>query len=151
MATAILITSIGVYFGFLNYTWFYFSEDRLFRLPPEIWRLATNFWLSSPKLGIVMDPWFGKLPLLLSLVLSSTSANKLRSSFPIPEPARDQQPTIPEQGGRVVVSYNCWGNHHCRFFLIALFFSLSLQPTPRISARIVHASTTMTVPGNEED
>ncbi|KAM7196521.1 Der1-like family domain containing protein [Naviculisporaceae sp. PSN 640] len=58
LATAILITSLGVYFGFLNYTWFYFSEDRLFRLPPEIWRLATNFWLSSPKLGIVMDPYF---------------------------------------------------------------------------------------------
>jgi Derlin-2/3 len=59
LATAIVLTSISVHFGLLSYTWFYFTEDRLFRFPPEIWRLATNFFLSGPKLGILMDPYFG--------------------------------------------------------------------------------------------
>ncbi|KAK4032736.1 Der1-like family-domain-containing protein [Parachaetomium inaequale] len=58
LATAIVLTSIPVHFGLLSYTWFYFTEDRLFRFPPEIWRLATNFFLSGPKLGIIMDPYF---------------------------------------------------------------------------------------------
>ncbi|KAK3326472.1 Der1-like family-domain-containing protein [Apodospora peruviana] len=58
LASAILITSMGIYFGPLPSTWFYFTEDRLFRLPPEIWRLASNFLLSGPKLSIVMDPYF---------------------------------------------------------------------------------------------
>ncbi|KAK4246293.1 Der1-like family-domain-containing protein [Corynascus novoguineensis] len=57
-ATAILVTSISVHFGFVSYAWFYFTEDRLLRFPPEIWRLATNFFLSGPKLGIIMDPYF---------------------------------------------------------------------------------------------
>jgi Derlin-2/3 len=59
LATAIVVTSISVHFGFLSYSWFYFTEDRLFRLPPEIWRLATNFFLSGAKMGIIMDPYFG--------------------------------------------------------------------------------------------
>jgi hypothetical protein len=58
LATAIVVTSISVHFGFLSYSWFYFTEDRLFRLPPEIWRLATNFFLSGAKMGIIMDPYF---------------------------------------------------------------------------------------------
>ncbi|KAM7203755.1 Der1-like family domain containing protein [Rhypophila sp. PSN 637] len=57
LATAIFISSLGIYFGPLNYSWFYFTEDTLFRLPPEIWRLATNFFLSTPKFGILMDPY----------------------------------------------------------------------------------------------
>ncbi|KAK4242484.1 hypothetical protein C8A03DRAFT_29242 [Achaetomium macrosporum] len=57
-ATAILITSISVHFGLLSAWWIYFTEDRLFRLPPEIWRLATTFLLSGPQLSIILDPYF---------------------------------------------------------------------------------------------
>lgn len=59
-ATAIVVTSISAHIlGLVPYAWIYFTEDRLFRLPPEIWRLATNFFLSGPQLGIIMDPYFG--------------------------------------------------------------------------------------------
>jgi len=61
LATAILVTSLSAYiFGILSFSWLYFSEDRLFRLPPEIWRLVTSFLISGPKLGIIMDPYFGR-------------------------------------------------------------------------------------------
>ena len=59
LATAIFVTSIAVYTGFLSTQWLYFAEGRLFRFPPEIWRFATNFFLSEPKLGVIMDPYFG--------------------------------------------------------------------------------------------
>ncbi|KAK3685427.1 Der1-like family-domain-containing protein [Podospora appendiculata] len=58
LATAIFVTSISVHFGLLPFSWFYFTEDRLFRFPPEIWRLATNFFVSAPQFGIIMDPFF---------------------------------------------------------------------------------------------
>ncbi|KAL2262467.1 hypothetical protein VTK26DRAFT_1198 [Humicola hyalothermophila] len=58
LATAILVTSISAHFGLVPYEWLYFTEDRLFRLPPEIWRPVTSFLLSSPQLGIIMDPYF---------------------------------------------------------------------------------------------
>jgi Derlin-2/3 len=59
LATAILVSSIAMYTGLLSSWWFYFTEDRLLRFPPEIWRLATNFFLSGPKIGIILDPYFG--------------------------------------------------------------------------------------------
>ncbi|AEO62556.1 uncharacterized protein THITE_2073385 [Thermothielavioides terrestris NRRL 8126] len=58
LTTAIVVTSISVHLGLLSPVWIYFTEDRLFRLPPEIWRLATNFFLSGPQIGIIMDPYF---------------------------------------------------------------------------------------------
>ncbi|KAK3351334.1 Der1-like family-domain-containing protein [Neurospora tetraspora] len=58
LATAILVTSITAHFGLLPIDWIYFDESRLFKLPPEIWRLVTSFLLSSPQLGIVLDPYF---------------------------------------------------------------------------------------------
>ncbi|KAL0465698.1 Der1-like family domain-containing protein [Neurospora intermedia] len=61
LATAILVTSIMAYFGPLPISWIYFDESRLFKLPPEIWRLVTSFLLSSPQLGIVLDPYFAYL------------------------------------------------------------------------------------------
>jgi Derlin-2/3 len=59
LATAIVVMSIPVHFQMVSYVWFYFTEDTLLRFPPEIWRLATCFLLSGPKLGIIMDPYFG--------------------------------------------------------------------------------------------
>ncbi|EAQ90693.1 hypothetical protein CHGG_02628 [Chaetomium globosum CBS 148.51] len=58
LATAIVVMSIPVHFQMVSYVWFYFTEDTLLRFPPEIWRLATCFLLSGPKLGIIMDPYF---------------------------------------------------------------------------------------------
>jgi hypothetical protein len=59
MTTAIVITSVSVYLlGWLSPFWIGFHEERLFRFPPEIWRLVTNFFVSEPKIGIIMDPWF---------------------------------------------------------------------------------------------
>ena len=59
LTTAIAITSVSVHLlGIMPYHWLYFTEDRLFRLPPEIWRPITSFLLSGPKLSILMDPYF---------------------------------------------------------------------------------------------
>ncbi|KAK4113813.1 hypothetical protein N656DRAFT_750885 [Canariomyces notabilis] len=58
LATAILAVSVPAHFGLLPFQWLYFTEDTLFRLPPEIWRPVTSFLLSAPQLGIVMDPYF---------------------------------------------------------------------------------------------
>ena len=55
------MTSIGVHLLFLIPPyWLDFNEDRFFRLPPEIWRLITSFLLTSPKIGLIMDPYFSE-------------------------------------------------------------------------------------------
>lgn len=58
LTTAIAVTSIGCYLGLLPFAWFYFATDRLFRIPPEIWRPVTSFFLTTPKEGIILDPYF---------------------------------------------------------------------------------------------
>lgn len=57
-ATCVLVTSIACHMGIAPYSWIYFHYLELFRLPPQIWRLVTSFFLSSPQLGIVMDTYF---------------------------------------------------------------------------------------------
>lgn len=59
LATAIVITSILGLVGLVPYEWLYCTEHRLFRLPPELWRLATNFFIAGPKIGLILDPYFG--------------------------------------------------------------------------------------------
>lgn len=44
--------------GIAPYSWIYFHYLELFRIPPQIWRIVTSFFLSSPQLGIVMDTYF---------------------------------------------------------------------------------------------
>lgn len=44
--------------GIAPYSWIYFHYLELFRLPPQIWRPVTSFFLTSPQLGIVMDTYF---------------------------------------------------------------------------------------------
>lgn len=58
LTTAIVITSIGCYMGILPFGWFYFAPYTLLRFPPGIWRPFTAFFLSTPKLGIILDPYF---------------------------------------------------------------------------------------------
>lgn len=55
--------SFSVHFGLLPFSWFYFNEYRLLRIPPEIWRCVTTFLISGPKIGLLFDPYFGKTPL----------------------------------------------------------------------------------------
>ena len=85
LTTAIVVTSVSAHLlGVLPYTWIYFHEERLLRLPPEIWRLATNFFLSGPQLGILMDPYFGMgAPAVFWRRVLSDFAN----SLPVPEAA----------------------------------------------------------------
>jgi len=57
LATAIIVTSFTIYFtNFISFNHIYFATDRLFRFPPEIWRPVTSFLLSSPKIGLILDP-----------------------------------------------------------------------------------------------
>ncbi|KAH8908873.1 hypothetical protein BR93DRAFT_936450 [Coniochaeta sp. PMI_546] len=58
LTTAIVVTSIGCYMGLLPFGWFYFAPYTLLRIPPGIWRPFTAFFLTTPKLGIVLDPYF---------------------------------------------------------------------------------------------
>jgi Derlin-2/3 len=58
LTTAIVVTSIGCYTGLLPFGWLYFTPSTLFQIPPGIWRPFTAFFLSTPKLGIILDPYF---------------------------------------------------------------------------------------------
>ncbi|KAK7749435.1 hypothetical protein SLS53_000007 [Cytospora paraplurivora] len=57
-ATAVLATSIGCHLAIIPFSWFYFHYLQIFKLPPEIWRFATSFFITGPGLGIIMDTYF---------------------------------------------------------------------------------------------
>ncbi|KAK1770360.1 Der1-like family-domain-containing protein [Phialemonium atrogriseum] len=57
LAMAAFVTSIGCYFGMFPFHWFHFEVYRLLRIPPEIWRPVSSFFLTTPKLGIILDPY----------------------------------------------------------------------------------------------
>lgn len=59
LATAIFVSSIALYTGFLPGHWVYFDYTTLFQLPPAIWRPFTSFLITQPKLAIILDPYFG--------------------------------------------------------------------------------------------
>jgi len=58
LATAIFVTSVLLRVKLIPGHWLYFHEIFLLRLPPQVWRLATNFLVAGPGLGIIMDPYF---------------------------------------------------------------------------------------------
>ncbi|ESA42547.1 uncharacterized protein NCU01296 [Neurospora crassa OR74A] len=129
LATAILVTSIMAYFGPLPISWIYFDESRLFKLPPELWRLVTSFLLSSPQLGIVLDPYFAYLYL-----------SQLETSNPKFQRKEDVLWYLITVGGFIIV-----GLTSLFFFLFSspLDYTFSLKPVTThigilgISARIV--------------
>ncbi|WDK12123.1 Der1-like family protein [Colletotrichum graminicola] len=57
VATAAFITSLSVFMGLVNGYWFYFAPDLLLKIPPQIWRLGTNFLITGPKLSLLFDPY----------------------------------------------------------------------------------------------
>lgn len=58
LATAAFVTSVSVVLGFVSPYWFIFMPDYLFKIPPQIWRLGTNFLLTGPQLGLLFDTYF---------------------------------------------------------------------------------------------
>ncbi|KAI8241752.1 hypothetical protein K4K56_001905 [Colletotrichum sp. SAR 10_98] len=58
LATAAFLTSVSVVLGFVSPYWFIFMPDYLFKIPPQIWRLGTNFLLTGPQLGLLFDTYF---------------------------------------------------------------------------------------------
>ncbi|KLU93185.1 hypothetical protein MAPG_12122 [Magnaporthiopsis poae ATCC 64411] len=59
LAAAVFVTSVGVrLLGVIPAGWLYLDPYHLVTPPPQIWRLATNFLVSGPQLGIVLDPYF---------------------------------------------------------------------------------------------
>jgi hypothetical protein len=91
LATAILAVSVPAHFGLLPFQWLYFTEDTLFRLPPEIWRPVTSFLLSGPQLGIVMDPYFGTGSAKSAFLHSDECCLTLHNSIPVLETAGDDE------------------------------------------------------------
>ena len=46
-----------MYAKFLPFYYIAFATDFLYKkFPPQIWRLATPFWLTGPKFNMIMDP-----------------------------------------------------------------------------------------------
>ncbi|RDA86373.1 hypothetical protein CP532_1068 [Ophiocordyceps camponoti-leonardi (nom. inval.)] len=58
MATAVLVSSVGVYTSLLSGYWFVFHPQFLWRFPPQIWRFITAFLLTGPELSILFDTYF---------------------------------------------------------------------------------------------
>ncbi|KAB5575670.1 Der1-like family-domain-containing protein [Coniochaeta sp. 2T2.1] len=44
--------------GLVSFRWFYFAPSALFQIPPGIWRPFTNFFITQPKIGLLLDPYF---------------------------------------------------------------------------------------------
>jgi len=49
---------VGLYTGFLPGAYFVYYARKVFRLPPQIWRVATCFLITRPKLGILFDTYW---------------------------------------------------------------------------------------------
>ncbi|KAK3994728.1 Der1-like family-domain-containing protein [Cladorrhinum sp. PSN332] len=52
------ILSILTYTGIVPFTWLYFEGYFILQIPPQIWRFLTAFLITSPGLGMIMDPYF---------------------------------------------------------------------------------------------
>ena len=109
---AAFVTSIGCYFGMFPFHWFHFEVYRLLRIPPEIWRPVSSFFLTTPKLGIILDPYHGKS--LWALCLWTTWLTARLSSVSIYEPTRGWQPQICKEGRSHMVSDYRGNCHNCK-------------------------------------
>ena len=57
-----LVTSLLVYGRLMSASHIVLYWPWIFKFPmPEIWRLVTSFWLTSPALGILFDTYFRKI------------------------------------------------------------------------------------------
>lgn len=61
LTAATLVTSLLVYGHLLSGQYVIFYLPWVFmKLPPQLWRIVTSFWLTGPGLGILLDPYFCK-------------------------------------------------------------------------------------------
>ncbi|KAK2606183.1 hypothetical protein QQS21_003353 [Conoideocrella luteorostrata] len=58
IATYTFVVSLGMVLGLLPGSYFIFHQFYLFKFPPQIWRLATSFFIASPGLGLLFDTYF---------------------------------------------------------------------------------------------
>ncbi|KAG6011245.1 hypothetical protein E4U54_008181 [Claviceps lovelessii] len=58
IATFAFVVSAGIVLGMLPAKYFLFHPYYLFRFPPQIWRLATSFFITSPGIGLLFDTYF---------------------------------------------------------------------------------------------
>lgn len=59
ITAATVVLSVCTHFGLLNFYYVAFIPRFLFQLwIPQLWRLVTPFMITSPKLGLIMDPYF---------------------------------------------------------------------------------------------
>ncbi|KAI1367481.1 Der1-like family protein [Xylaria arbuscula] len=58
VATAVFISSVGVYTGMLDMYGFFFHYSMLLKFPPSIHRLVTSFLITSKDLGVLFDTYF---------------------------------------------------------------------------------------------
>ncbi|KAB8416342.1 hypothetical protein FH972_024862 [Carpinus fangiana] len=59
ITACVVVTSLAVYGGIVSSTTILFYLPWIFgSFPPQLWRLITAFWLTKPKLSIVLDPYF---------------------------------------------------------------------------------------------
>ena len=56
-AAAVTISALG-YGGIIPLMPLIFIRERVLHIPPEIWRMATSFLITGPKLSIILDPYF---------------------------------------------------------------------------------------------
>ena len=56
-AAAVIISALG-YGGIIPLIPLIFIRERVLHIPPEIWRMATSFLITGPKLSIILDPYF---------------------------------------------------------------------------------------------
>ncbi|OLN84908.1 Derlin-2-like protein 1 [Colletotrichum chlorophyti] len=58
LATAVFVTSLSILLGITNGYWFIFAPQFLLKMPPQIWRIGTNFLMTGPQLGLLFDTYF---------------------------------------------------------------------------------------------
>jgi Derlin-2/3 len=49
---------VGIHALGVNPQWAIWEESRLWRIPPEIWRLATGFMITYPGLALLFQTYF---------------------------------------------------------------------------------------------
>lgn len=57
-ATAVFVSSISTVLGILPVQLFIFHPYFIWKFPPEIWRVVTSFFITSPNLGLLFDTYF---------------------------------------------------------------------------------------------
>lgn len=58
IATFTFVVSAGIVLGVLPAKYFIFHPFYLFQFPPQIWRIVSSFFVTSPGLGLLLDTYF---------------------------------------------------------------------------------------------